>query len=67
MSKARPLTRRWLVAAIITVALVQTAALAKMVTDRAALLRDGIENMMVAGRCLSATREGQASARGMGT
>ncbi len=31
------------------------------------LLPDGIENMMVAGRCFSATREGQASARVMGT
>ncbi|MDX5382792.1 MAG: GDYXXLXY domain-containing protein [Rhodobacterales bacterium] len=49
MSKARPLTRRWLVAAIITVALVQTAALAKMVTDRAALLRDGTEVVLETG------------------
>ncbi|MDP5347464.1 MAG: GDYXXLXY domain-containing protein, partial [Paracoccaceae bacterium] len=49
MSKARPLTRRWLVAAIIAVALVQTAALAKMVTDRAALLRDGTEVVLETG------------------
>ena len=49
MSKARPLTRRRLVTAIIVVALIQTAALARMVTDRAALLRNGTEVVLETG------------------
>ena len=39
----RPLAARWLIAAILAAALLQTAALARMITDRAALLRDGRE------------------------
>jgi len=45
----RALPARWLVAAVIAVALVQTAALGKMVTDRAALLRDGREVVLETG------------------
>lgn len=41
MRRAR--SRRWLLGGIVAAALLQTAALAKMVTDRAALLRDGRE------------------------
>jgi uncharacterized membrane-anchored protein len=39
----------WLIAGIITIALLQTAALGKMVTDRAALLRDGTEVVLETG------------------
>lgn len=49
MNGARALPRRWLVAAIIAAALAQTAALGKMVTDRAALLRDGFEVVLETG------------------
>ena len=46
---AGPLTGRWLIGAILAIALVQTAALGKMVTDRAALLRDGVEVVLDTG------------------
>lgn len=50
MSRApSSLTARWLIAGIITIALLQTAALAKMVTDRAALLRNGVEVVLETG------------------
>ena len=50
MSRApSSLPARWLIAGIITVALLQTAALAKMVTDRAALLRNGVEVVLETG------------------
>ncbi len=39
----------WLIAAIAVVALLQTAAIGKMVTDRAALLRDGQEVVLETG------------------
>lgn len=45
----RGLTRRWRIVAILAIALLQTAALAKMVTDRAALLRDGTEVVLETG------------------
>lgn len=45
----RALPARWLAAAIVVVALLQTAALGKMVTDRAALLRDGREVVLETG------------------
>lgn len=50
MSRA-PLTlpRRWLISGIVVIALLQTAALAKMVTDRAALLRNGFEVVLETG------------------
>jgi uncharacterized membrane-anchored protein len=50
-SRATParLPARWLIAGIVTIALLQTAALAKMVTDRAALLRNGIEVVLETG------------------
>lgn len=47
MSRAAP--KLWLVAGIVTVALLQTAALGKMVTDRVALLRDGREVVLETG------------------
>ena len=40
---------RWMIAGIIAIALLQTAALARMVTDRAALLRDGVEVVLETG------------------
>ena len=50
MSRApAPLTARWLIAGIVVIALLQTAALAKMVTDRAALLRSGTEVVLETG------------------
>lgn len=50
MSRA-PLTLpgRWLISGIFVIALLQTAALAKMVTDRAALLRNGFEVVLETG------------------
>jgi uncharacterized membrane-anchored protein len=45
----RALPAGWLAAAIIAVGLLQTAALGKMVTDRAALLRDGREVVLETG------------------
>lgn len=41
--------RRWLILAILAVALLQSAALAKMITDRAALLRNGLEVVLETG------------------
>ena len=50
MSRApAPLTARWLIAGIVATALLQTAALAKMVTDRAGLLRNGFEVVLETG------------------
>jgi uncharacterized membrane-anchored protein len=43
------LPTRWLIGGIIAIALLQTAALAKMVTDRAALLRNGTEVVLETG------------------
>lgn len=45
----RRLPAHWLIAAIALVALFQTAAIGKMVTDRAALLRDGREVVLATG------------------
>jgi uncharacterized membrane-anchored protein len=50
MSRApAPLPARWLIAGIVVIALLQTAALAKIVTDRAALLRHGFEVVLETG------------------
>jgi uncharacterized membrane-anchored protein len=46
---ARGLSARWLIGGILAIALLQTAALAKMVTDRAALLRNGTEVVLETG------------------
>ncbi len=43
------LSPRWLIAGIAVISLLQTAALGKMVTDRAALLRDGREVVLETG------------------
>lgn len=43
------MSRRWWIAGAVAIALLQTAALAKMVTDRAALLRDGVEVVLETG------------------
>lgn len=45
----RDMPARWLIAGIVAIALLQTAALGKMVTDRAALLRDGVEVVLETG------------------
>ena len=45
----RNLSQRWLTGGIVAIALLQTAALGKMVTDRAALLRDGREVVLETG------------------
>lgn len=52
MTRVAPPSRpaaRWLIPGIVAVALLQTAALGKMVTDRAALLRDGFEVVLETG------------------
>lgn len=43
------MSSRWLIAGTVAIALLQTAALAKMVSDRAALLRDGAEVVLETG------------------
>lgn len=50
MTRTTPtLPARWLIGGILAIALLQTAALAKMVTDRAALLRNGVEVVLETG------------------